>query len=511
VTQRLPTPGNKDFDLLRASNRSSVPRLVVKLSYAVIGLILIALGTSYLLRAASGDPIIEASLVRRSLFVVQESWSDSLLACWDDYRGWIQRHGTQAEMSFFDRASSMIIESMLNSNAASIPAAEQSTLSKLYLGFHSGMLRVLFLLVASARLWLVVFCYSCFAGLVSYKPYTGEDALGQMSNGRVFYSGVRAGLDFLSADGAPDVQIRGFACPQMASQSEAHSSNIWATLKKFHACNSTNESLTRAIVKNGSTTSYVALPEEESDLQRAFSGGTLLTSTPHILNAALTLHASYGGEESLVKRSPADWEVNAEPLNEERYALRLGQALNNALTPNMRREIAKIPATELATAILSMESGKILAHSFQGGKWTRASNFPHLSARAVLHSMVEYPKDYSYESRNRIRRSLVYAARRSAFAPVRMPIDMNDEAWALRQWMEVLLACPHELGAVCYEVELAGIIRESHERWRREIFSKGEIVTPEVSAECFSTPTNLLVVPVARLTKLLREVVSSKL
>ena len=508
MTERLPTPNDKDFDLLRASNRGNFVRLGVKVSYALIALILIALGASYALRITSGDTLPEASVMRKHLFVLQESWSDSLLTAWDDYRGWINRHGTASEMSFFDHASSMIIESALNSNAASIPAEEQGTFSKIYLGFHAGMVRLLFLLVASARVWMVVLCFACFSGLVSYKPYAGEDALGQMSNGRLFYSGVRAGLDKLSSNGAPDVQIRGFACPQMASQTEAHGSEIWATLKRFNACNSTNEALTRAIVKNGSTCAYVAIPEEESDLQRAFSGSTLLSNTPHLLEVALRLHARYISGDTITQAAEPRSDESRNQLNAELYAARLSVALDQVLTPTMRGEIAALPATEIATAILSMESGKILAHSFEGGRWNRKSNFPHLSARAVLHSMIEYPKDYSFESRNRIRRALIYAARRSAFAPVRMPIDMSDDSWVLRQWMEVLLACPHELPAVAHEVELVGIVRESHAAWCKEFFDNGEILAPEISAECFATPTNLLVLPVPRITKLLRKVVS---
>jgi len=273
--------------------------------------------------------------------------------------------------------------------------------------------------------------------------------------------------------------------------------------------NATNEFLIRILVKNGATAPYVALPEEEELLKRAFSGDMVGANTAYLLDAALELHTAYRAGKAFQEEAADTSAPNEGPQSSQQFAKLVRQSLHQVLSPTMREEIASISPQEIATAILALESGKILAHSFEGGRWVRRSNFPHLSARAVLHSVIEYPEDYSFEERARIRRALIYAARKSAFAPVRMPIDMTDDCWVLRQWIEVLLACPHELTAVTDEVELVGIVRESHQAWCREFFESGTVLTPDISAHSYSTPTDLLFLPVVKVVALLRKVVPS--
>ncbi len=60
--------------------------------------------------------------------------------------------------------------------------------------------------------------------------YEGRDLLGQMGNGRLFYSGARAGLFKMADNGAPDVQVRGLACPPEASQEAVLSSSLFKVL-----------------------------------------------------------------------------------------------------------------------------------------------------------------------------------------------------------------------------------------------------------------------------------------
>jgi hypothetical protein len=165
----------------------------------------------------------------------------------------------------------------------------------------------------------------------------------------------------------------------------------------------------------------------------------------------------------------------------------------------MRRCIGKLTVNEVATVVLGLEAGKVLAYTEDGGRWTRRSNFVHLNARAVLHSLLEFPEDYSFESRTTIRRAIIYGLRRSAFAPVRMPLDMSKEEWALRQWSEVLLSLPHELDTAAEEIELAGIIREGHEAWNHELFERSILVSPALTSVSYVTPYGLLLVPFAPL------------
>lgn len=508
MTESLPTPSGRDFDFLRASKRTGYLRLVVYWSLALLALVIAGFTASYAVRVYTSQSSPSPAEIRQELAGLQQPWAESLLHSWESYRGWLTRHGVKTELDLYDGLSIMVIESALQSNAASTPVEELGRLGRTYLGIHAGMVQLLFLFVASLRIWIVTLLFAFYAGFRSCRPYLEEDALGQMANGRLFYSGVRAGLDKLSSNGAPDVQIRGFACPQMATSQEAQASPLWRTLTTYGAANPTNEALVRAIVRNGAVASYVPLVEDEALCSQYFAGGPLAQNATYLLRAALALHRAYvegdyNGESVFGNEEPA-----ATPLDSKGYAQEVQRAFHSVLSPAMRKELGAIPAAEVATAVLALESGKILAHSFEGGRWNRKSNFPHLSARAVLHSMVEYPKDYSFESRNRIRRALIYGARKSAFAPVRMPTDMTDDCWVLRQWMEVLLSCPHDLSGVAYEVELVGIVRESHIAWCSEFFASERVVSPNSSGNLFSTPTDLLFVPVPLIIEIMRRVVT---
>lgn len=511
MTEGLTSPNEREISsLLRTSKQRRILRAIIQLAWGIIISLFAALFISHLNNSGSSSPERDRERVQQDLISIQQPWAEEFALQWESYRQWLGRHAIRQEAELFDSLSTIVIHSAISSNAASIPADELGFLGKAYLAFHTGAVRVLFFVFASARLCLVAALVAFFFGITGVNAYTKADALGQMGNGRVFYSGARAGLEKLASNGAPDVQIRGFACPQFSTTAEAQASSIWRVIKQHGATNATNEFLTRILVKNGSTASYVAFPEEEELLKRSFSGEAVASNVAYLLDATLQLHALYrAGEVPEGTTPPTSQTEGGKALSSKEFAQRVRDSLHQVLSPTMRAEIATISSHEIATALLALESGKILAHSFEGGRWVRRSNFPHLSARAVLHSVVEYPKDYSFEQRTRIRRALIYAARKSAFAPVRMPIDMTDDCWVLRQWMEVFLACPHELTAVTDEVELVGIVRESHQSWCQEFFESGTVLTPEISAHSYSTSTELLFLPVVRVVTLLRKVVPS--
>lgn len=507
MKEGLSSAHDDEFNPLRSSKQGSYAYICIKVALAALALLLIAVLASYAFHTYSGD-VVSADRAREEVLALQQPWADSLVDGWDAYRDWIERHGVRSEQTVFDDLSAMVMESLLDSNVAHLPREDLSLFGRIYLGIHAGILRLLFLCIASLRLCLAVSAITIYLGFLACRPYRADDALGQMGNGRVFYSGVRAGLETLSASGAPDVQIRGFACPQMGNSAEARASTVWKRLTEYNASNQTNESLIRVLVKNASIAPYVAAADEDKLLSKAFKGGELLSNAERILSAALSLHKLYSaGTYSVVE--PAETRgSNSGPEDSDTYAGRILSALHTVLSQEMRETIGTLSSAEVATTILAFESGKVLAHGFEGGRWVRKSNFPHLCARAVLHSISDYPRDYTFEQRHYIRRSLIYAARKSAFAPVRMPVDMCDQSWALRQWMEILLACPHELAAVTHEVELVGIVREAHLRWYQEFFDGRAFLAPEAAAQGYATPTNLLFVPISQVVQLLRRVVS---
>ncbi len=508
MSEGLPKPSERDFDLLRSSRRFRWSHLVVKAALCLVVLFVLLLVASYFIQIRRGEEV-SADAARERAVMLQHEWSDAFVASWDGYRQWFLSHGIRSESSAFDDLSAIVVESMVRSNSAQIAQDELTAFGRLYVSLHIGTVRLLFVVIAALRLSLVAGLLAFFSGLISFKPYRKADALGQMGNGRVFYSGVRAGLDNLTPDGAPDVQVRGFACPRMSSPAEARASLLWKTLQQYDATNDTNLALVQVLLKNGQLAPYVAAVGEEEQLSRAFSGGMLADNTVALLEAALGQHADCIAGQSSV-RSVEDAVGDLPPsADSDAYGRCVRRAFDLVLTPGMQQTLAELPAAEIATLVLAFESGKVLAHAFEGGKWVRRSNFPHLSARAVLHSIVEYPQDYNLRSRTRIRRGLIYAARKSAFSPVRMPVDMSDDSWVLRQWAEVLLACPHELSAVANEVELVGIVRESHVAWWQEFFNSSNSSFDQLRDKGFATATNLLFLPVADVVACMRRFVDA--
>ena len=499
----LPNPNESDLSWLKAGGRGSGSRFAALVTLWVVGSILAVLALVLIMHHLQGGGE-DATAIHHQLVEVREPWADKLAADLESYRLWFEGHGTSSELHVFDDCVALIIRGAL----ANTTSPSESLLSSLYISAHTGVIRGLFLLIASVRLWLATLLVAAYLGLTYYRPYRGDDLLGQTGNGRLFYSGARGGLEKLSSSGAPDVLVRGLACVDYASKSEVLSSPIWRTLSEFAATNATNEALAAMILKHGDTACFVPRLEDEAAFERAFKGASLSEHVPNILRSALALHAQYAAGEYQPPPRGALSTNGLERITSEQYSKVLLGAFHQVLTPRLREQIGALSAHEIATFILTMESGKILAHSLEAGKWFRRSNFPHLSARAVLHSVLEYPREYGFEARQRIRQALVYASRTSSFAPVRMPVGMIDEVWALRQWAEVLLAAPHEIAHAVDELELVGLVRKAHLTWENDVLPKALSLVPDLTTTSYATLSNLLFLPLASLVALLRRTVS---
>lgn len=499
----LPSSHDRELDLLRSGYRRRLLALSLKIAAGVSALLIFSVLVA-LLMVDTGDEPLAYSRVVSELGRTSAPWAQEMLGGISSCHTWLTLHGTHSELSLFERVAVKVASASLSTGGSG--AEEIGWFSSLCLSLYSGTLRILFIVIASCRLWLVVSICSLAYGLTTCEPYVGTDVLGQTGNGRVFYSGIRAGLEKLSSSGAPDVLLRGLACPQCASPSEARASPLWRVVSEYGAITRTNEVLTGIITKNGTVAAHVAILGEEGALEASFEGSTIAENTHYLLAAALSLHASYSKNERIEDGAQGSSLFTEAParLSAQDYARLVGAAFHKVLTPEMRRCIGKLSVSEVATVVLALEAGKVLAYTEDAGRWTRRSNFVHLNARAVLHSILEFPEDYSFESRATMRRAIIYASRRSAFAPVRMPMDMSKEEWALRQWAEVLLALPHELAAVAEEVELAGLIREGHEAWNHEFFDKSVLVSPALTSVSYVTPYGLLLVPFSPLMEILQ-------
>jgi hypothetical protein len=504
VTDLLPTPNARDFDLLRRSRRNRVWRLVVISALTIVALLFFGLVGTFFFRHQFGEPVYSDEL-RARLSELGQPWSDRFVQDWGSQRAWLVKHGTSSEAALFNGLSGVVIESLLKSNSAAIPEAELSALGRIFLAIHTAIIRVLFFIIASIRLWLAIGLIALIRGLYSWKPYKKADALGQMGNGRVFYSGAFAALEDVTPEGIPDKLVRGFACPKLSPLQEAKATSLWEVMVKNNVATPTNAALVRVIVGNRDTAPYVASTGEEDRLSQVFNGADFVDNAAAILKAAMDIHADFASgnvSQTEAESHSIDFQDAAVP-----YPERVATALRMVLTPRMSSVLGAIHADEVATLVLAFESGKVLAHSYEGERWVRRSSFPHLSARAVLHSLIEFPRDYDPEARSRIRRALVYAARRSPFAPIRLPAELDDSAQALRQWAEVLLAAPHELSDTVVELEIFALVRDAHRSWLERFFDRSSATFSLWRSSGFSTRTDLLFLPLSELLGSLKEVV----
>ncbi len=504
MTEFLPTPNARDFDLLRDGRRYRAWRVVLAAVLLLIGLFFLGLTGTFVVRSQVGQSA-SPQVQRARLAQLQQPWSSGFLQEWERCQQWFVHHGTSSEATLFNGLSGVVVESLLNSNSASAREAELTAFGRTFLAIHMGIVRVLFFIIASVRLWFAVSLIALARGWRDCKPYRSLDALGQMGNGRVFYSGARAEMEAVTADGVPDRLVRGFACPQASSVQEAKSSELWKLLTAHGVASPTNLALTQILLRHKDTAAYVALAGEEDALEEVFVETGLLNDTVAILREALALHGEYASQ-SRCDEPPSD----ACFIENDRgvpYSERVATALHRVLTPRMREVLGAVPPEEVATLVLAFGCGKVLAHSFEGERWVRRSSFPHLSARAVLHSIVEYPQDYDAASRSRLRRTLVYASRRSPFAPIRLPVDIEDDVLALRQWAEVLLACPHELPKVAVDLELFAVLRETNTVWQERFFHQGGDGISAWCVSAYTTRTDILFIPLVRVVKSLRDLI----
>ena len=507
MVEGLPTPDQKDLELLRSSQRRNYSRLVARAVFTVLGALIGILLTVHFVRRNEPEEIrlVDA---RNTLQQSGVDWGEDVVGEITGYQEWFYRHGTAIEANLFADSASLLAHSMVASAGDDTSVSEMGIFKQVYISLHSGLLRALFLVLASLRGWIVVMLAAVVFGLRSFKAYDGDDVLGQMGNGRLFYSGVRAGLEKITQAGAPDVQVRGLACPQAVSSVEARAAQLWKVLGEYGAQNSTNEGLVAVLAKNREVSAYVCQPEEDAGMAKVFGGTTLGEHAPELLESALELHALYGSGHLASGFEDVAEAPTGRQFSSREYAQAVGSAMNRVVSPELREELGRLSSAEVATAILALLCGKVLAHSFEGGRWTQRSQFPHLSARAVLHSVLAYPNDYDFEQRTRIRQALIYASRSSAFAPVRMPIEMSSDTWALRQWMEVLLANPHQLPAVADEVELVGIVRAAQGKWATEFFEAAAGFDWPAASDCVSTAAGLLFVPLTQVLEILRRCTS---
>lgn len=474
------TPSDRDFEVLRSSRTGALGRLAF--ASMITGLALYAVFiVGVFFWGLQNNSWEETPERYRRLQALQHDWSDTAAADWFRYRQWMVNHGTASELFIFDVTSGSILSSILAANAADLPAASMGIGSKIFIAIHLFTIRILFVVLAGMR-FITAVCLVCFvAGFQSLRVRTRTWLLGQTGNGRLYYSGVRATLSRVTDDGSPDMLVNGLACPNAANWSVVQSTSLGKLIDELGVSNETNRKLAGIIYFYRDIVAYLDDSKNETGL---LENTTIL----------------------LAEMSKAYMDI-IEPSGQKAPRGSIAESLLRTLTEDSASALRQVGLNELVTLVLGLEAAKVFAHSYEGGAWIKKSSLPHLSARAILHSLPSYPDDYNHSARLRIRQGLIYAQRYSAFSEVRLPINIEDDSYALRQWSEVIMATPGTRAVVADEVELYGLLRQAHVRWTRQLSG---IVDSLVSAGSIRTGTDLVFVRLEKLVPILKSLLSSQ-
>jgi hypothetical protein len=501
------------IDKVSAAHQEELAKLKTgkkRLTFVVVSLFAALFIFSFLAssipNALTGDQGLERA--RQELVISSSDWGRNLSHDQQTYALWLKKHGLEIEQRLYTQASQVIFSSATKIESYGVG----EFVSKFLATLHFSFLRVAFVLVACWRIWIVGIVLAALYVYWNWRVYLGQDILGQMSTGQLFYSGLRADLSKVSATGAPEKQVTGLACPQIASETEGSVSALGKVLKRWRIDNQTNQMLVRIITAYKDWPAYVAEIDNEAVFNRFFSGAKLLDHAAKVLENLMQLQALYQNQKEgqAIKLDPhfEGSEVAEEKVSCSEYAWLIQHSCQRVLTPLMTKTISELSPTLIATVILSHFSGKVMAYGFQGGKWIRRSNFPELCARAILHSVPAFGEEYVFEERAIIRRSLIYGSRNNIFAPVRFPVDLSPEARALRQWVEILMALPHQLQSTSDEVELLAVLHEMHVAWNKGFFEGAVGMQKEIDQGTYATQSNLFIAPVENLVMLIRRTVS---
>ena len=478
MSHGISAPTDKDFEVLRTSSSQKLRRLLIGfclVAFALYGSFLIGVFL-FGVRHHSGQ---EISRNYSRLLALQHEWSDTASDEWMSYRHWIIAHGTESERLVFDVTTSAIAGSILNSNAASFPMASMGLGSRMLIKLHLLSIRALFMVLAGFRLIIAVALLSALSGARGLRIRRKAWLLGPTGNGRLFYSGARASLEKVNDDGSPSLSVQGLACPKQSKIADVENSRLGKLLAELGVANATNMHLSAIILHYKQTPAFIndsfsSEPFEPngSVKERLLENACTVVREVWLAHQHLVSGVFLGGEAALA------------------------QCLVRTACQDSKVAMQSVPVEEVVTLALSLEAAKVFTHSFEGERWIRRSSLPHLSARAILHSLSCYSEDYSHISRTRIRQGLIYSLRYSPFSEVRVPHNMHDDCWALRQWAEVLLSNPLNRSVVSDEVELYGLFRVVHTRWCRQL---PEIIANLCSGGAIRTGTHLVFIPLVAL------------
>ena len=377
------------------------------------------------------------------------------------------------------------------------------------------LLRTSFVLLSFWPFWLIGGAVGWFILGKHTRIVPTKDLLGICSRGDgPFYSGIFGPLRPNNGIAGTDMSVPSLACPPMVAAATALNHQLCKTLRQFGAYNETNLNLIRIILAHADYPSLVedeSPADEEEDTEgeviepsrlvpanSAFTtnaGGTIEKSSLEGLRAILEAHRGIGQVLPAAQKNQGGGKVQPNSISAPKTTATpaanmpadlflktlhstaaqispLGRLLLGCLTQNRARALQYFDPKKIATAYLATEAGKSLVYRREEGGFVRISRFPHLQARAVVQSVGNYHEEYNGDDRLIIRQSILSSRRHGDFGRAFLPVDMQMESRALRDWLEILYSQNKHLAETAQLVELDAHIEEIGTTWNREFYTR---------------------------------------
>ena len=351
----------------------------------------------------------------------------------------------------------------------------------------SLLLRSLFVLVAFFPLWIT----AIIIGLLLIRRLRNQrlfdPILSVCDRGRsIFYSGIYGAFRLNNSFSGTDFASPGLACPNKTQLNQVLNHSLVRILKNSGAFCQTSLELVQIILAYNDfpcTVDDEKPVEEETDVSRKgkFNAtsdtglttneeGTIEKNALELLPGLLSCHRimrSYF--RSMKKSSPAEVNYNDYRQFIQRVLPKctpLVKLLLDLITPRRAYALSTLPPTAIASAYLSLEAGKSMIYKKIGKGFVKVSQFPHLQARAVLHSITKFHEEFDGDTRLIMRQAILCSRRHGDFARSFLPENMPLAARALRDLLEVLYAAPNRRQDIAIVTELDAQIEEIMHNWR---------------------------------------------
>lgn len=329
-------------------------------------------------------------------------------------------------------------------------ASDRSIFTVISIALWQGFFRGLYIVLWWLRLLVMAIVGAAAWRYSHFGPHVGKDMLASFTNGRMFYSGIRAVFARIDERGEPNLLAPGVVTVPALTGAELQSHPLITILTDSGALCGTTRALVARIALAKHVPGYVGPKGVSED---SVADGVVLTLpeyTERLLSSALRVQRTLASS-SVAINNPATEELDI--------------FYRAVLTPQQRKNLGALPPKLVATAVLALLAGRILAYSRDTGMWVVRSLFPNLSSRALLHSIPDFAAEFSPQERETVRRALVYATRQGVFTAVQLPVNISPELSALRQWTELISMPPDEIPVKVKELELFALLSEVHDHW----------------------------------------------